>query len=148
MLNRRDMVRTGLAFVALTGVARAAEEAAPKPAAGADSSDTQQAFAKALGHCVIAGTECLQHCLTALGTGDTSLAECSKTVRDMLAVCGAEQILVLGESRRAKTTVRLCIDVCTDCEAACRKHEAHHAVCKACADACAATITAARAFVA
>ena len=147
MLNRRDMVRTGLAFVAFAGVAHAAEESAPMPAAGGPS-DKQDAFARALGQCVTAGNACLQHCLKLLGAGDTSLAECSKAARDMLAVCAAEQTLVLGDSPRAKTAAELCIEVCTDCEAACRKHEAHHAVCKACADSCAATVAAARAWLA
>jgi len=147
MLNRREMVRTGLAFFALASVAHAADEPAPKPAAGA-LSEKQEAFARALGQCVSAGNACLQHCLKLLGTGDTSLAECSKVVRDMLAVCGAEETLVLGGSPRAKTAAPLCIEVCTDCEAACRKHEARHAVCQACADSCAATIAAARAFMA
>jgi len=147
MLNRREMLRTGPAFFTLTSVAYAADESAPKPAAGG-SSDKEEVFAKALGQCVSSGNACLQHCLNLLGTGDTSLAECSKAVRDMLAVCGAEQTLVLGESPRAKTAAQLCIDVCTGCEAACRKHETRHAVCKVCAESCAATIAAARAFMA
>jgi hypothetical protein len=58
------------------------------------------------------------------------------------------QAVVTSNPRHVKPAVQLCIDVCTDCERACRKHEAHHAVCKACADACAATVKAARVFLA
>ena len=85
---------------------------------------------------------------SAPGSGDTSLAECSKAVRDMLAVCNATQILVVGKPAYVKSAVQLCIDACTDCERACRKHEERHAICKTCAEACAATIKAARAYLA
>jgi hypothetical protein len=54
-------------------------------------------LAKAIGQCIGAGNTCLDHCLTILGTGDTSLAECGKAVRNMLAVCNATQILVTGQ---------------------------------------------------
>ena len=148
MLDRRDMLRVGLGFVAFASVARAAEETAQKPAAASEPNQTQRGLAHAIGQCIEDGNVCLDHCLVLLGRGDTSLAECAKSVRDMLAVCSATQALVAGSSAHVKTAVQLCIDVCTDCERACRKHEAEHAVCKACANACAATIKAARVFLA
>jgi len=146
MPDRRDVLRMGVGLVALAGVARAAEDASGKSAPG--PSQPLRTLAKAIGECVGVGNECLAHCLTLLGSGDTSLADCAKTVRDMLAVCAATQALVASNSTHMKPAVQLCLDVCTDCERACRKHEGHHAVCKACADACAATAKAARAFLA
>ena len=148
MLDRRDVLWAGLGLVAFASAARAAEETAQKPAAGGEANQTQRALAKAIGQCIEEGNVCLDHCLVLLGRGDTSLAECAKSVRDMLAVCSATQALVAGSSAHVKAAVQLCIDVCTDCERACRKHEAEHAICKACANACAATIKAARAFLA
>jgi len=148
MLDRRDVLRAGLAFTAFAGVAHAAEETTQKPPAAQGPTEAQQVLAKAIGQCVEAGNVCLEHCLNLLGRGDTSLAECAKSVRDMLAVCSAAQALVVSNSRHVKPTVQLCVDVCTDCERASRKHETHHAVCKACADACAATVKAARVFLA
>jgi len=151
MLDRRDLLTAGVGLVAFATVARAADEAAQKPAAAASSEGQQlaaQALAKAIGQCLTAGNACLDHCLTLLGSGDTSLAECSKAVRDMLAVCNATQILVVGKPAYVKSAVQLCIDACTDCERACRKHEERHAICKTCAEACAATIKAARAYLA
>jgi len=147
MLDRRDLLRIGVGLVAFAGVAGAAEENASQPGA-TGSNEKQQALAKAIAQCITAGDTCLDHCLTILGTGDTSLAECGKAVRNMLAVCNATQILVTGKPAYITPAVQLCIDACTDCERACRKHEDRHAICKACADACAATVKAAHAYLA
>jgi len=119
-----------------------AAEGAPADA-GADAG----ALAAAAAGCVEAGNACLQHCLDLLAKGDTSLAECSQAVRQMLAICGAVGPVADARSKYLKPLARLCLDVCTDCEQACRKHEAHHAACKRCAEACAKTIDAARHFV-
>jgi Cys-rich four helix bundle protein (predicted Tat secretion target) len=148
MIERRDLLRVGVGLAAFATVARAADEAAHKPAAAAGPNQGQQALAKAIGQCITAGNACLDHCLTLLGSGDTSLAECGKSVRDMLAVCNAAQVLVSGNAGYVKSAVQLCIDACADCERACRKHEDRHAICKTCAEACAATIKAARAYLA
>ena len=136
MLDRRDLLTAGVGLVAFASVARAAEETAAKPGA-TGSNEKQQALAKAIGQCITVGNTCLDHCLTILGTGDTSLADCGKAVHDMLAVCTATQTLVVGKAAYLKPAVQLCIDACTECERTCRKHETHHEVCKACADACA-----------
>jgi len=148
MLDRRDILRVGMGVAALAGVAHAAEESAGELAAPRTAGDAQERLAKAIGECVLTGNACLEHCLRLLGTGDTSLAECAKSVRDMLPVCGAVQALLAGNSPHTKAAVTLCLDVCTDCERACRKHESHHAICKKCADACASTAKAARTFLA
>ena len=146
MIERRDVLKAAAALVVLNGIANA-EETGHEHASGAEHSPPHD-LARAIAGCVTEGNICMQHCLVALATGDTTLAECSKTVRDMLAICGATQTLVASNSPRTKAAVQLCVDACTDCEAACRKHAEKHAVCKACADACAATIKAGRAFVA
>ena len=147
MLERRELLKAGAGLVALAGAAAAADEVGHEPSTAAASS-ALQALASAIGGCLTEGNLCLQHCLVALGSGDTTLAECSKAVRDMLAVCTAAQALVASNSAHTKAAVQLCIDTCSDCERACRKHADQHAVCKACADACAVTIKAARAFLA
>jgi len=140
-ITRREMMALGGTALALhavrIGVASAAETAAPaaEPASG---------LADAAAGCIAAGNACLQHCLDLLGKGDTSIAECSQTVRQMLAVCAAIGPLADAGSKHLKEAARLCLDVCTDCEAACRKHENHHAPCKRCADACARTIAEAK----
>ena len=146
MLNRRHLLQAGVGVAAFAGIARAVEPIANAPAAVASTGE--QALISAIGGCLAQGNLCLEHCIARLSGGDTSLAECARSVRDMLAVCAATQALVASNSVRQKAAVQLCIDICEDCERACRKHEAHHAICKACAEACATVVKAGRALVA
>ena len=149
MFDRRDLLRVAVGLAAYASVARAGDEAAPKSAVSASAvSNEGLALAQALAQCITTGNACLDHCLVLLGSGDTSLAECSKAVRNMLAVCSATQVLVLSKPVYVKPAVQLCIDACTDCESACRKHAEQHVVCKTCADACTATVKAAHAYLA
>ena len=142
IITRREMMTLGATAVALhgmrVGLAAAAEGPAPEPRTG---------LADAAAACVAAGDACLQHCLDLLGQGDTSLSECAHDVRQMIAVCAAIGPLADAGSKHLKDAARLCLDVCTDCEAACRKHENHHAPCKRCAEACARTIAEAKKIV-
>jgi Cys-rich four helix bundle protein (predicted Tat secretion target) len=93
---------------------------------------------------VNAGDACLQHCLDVLAKGDTSLGECAQSVRQMLAVCNAVGPIAVANSKYLKPMARLCVEVCSDCERICRKHGAHHAACKRCAEACARTVAEAK----
>jgi Cys-rich four helix bundle protein (predicted Tat secretion target) len=145
MMNRRDLLLIGAGAIAMeavgVGIASAAE-GAPKSADAPGLAHS--AFRKTAQGCVDAGTACLQHCLILLGKGDTSLAECAQAVNEMLAVCKAIGPLAAADSKHLKSAARLCLDVCTDCEKACRPHIDHHAVCKACAEACTTTIAEAK----
>jgi Cys-rich four helix bundle protein (predicted Tat secretion target) len=144
-ISRRDLIASSAVLAAThvlgAGAAVAADEhkghavSAPAPTNG---------FARAAAECVRAGEECLHHCVVLLGQGDTSLAECARSVEQMLAVCRAAGPLAYAESKHLKTFAELCADVCGDCETACRKHEAHHPVCKACAETCARTVAEAK----
>lgn len=130
----------GAAGILAAGVASrafAAEGApsAPMPAA---------ALAGAAARCVDAGDECLQHCLDMLSAGDGTLADCAREVRQMVAVCAGAGPMAYAGGRRLAAFARLCADVCSDCEKACRKHEAEHDVCKRCAEACARFIAEAK----
>ncbi|MCR9165589.1 MAG: four-helix bundle copper-binding protein [Nannocystaceae bacterium] len=95
--------------------------------------------------CVAAGRVCLNHCLRMLGTGDTSMAECSRAVSDMLAICEASESLAAAGSKHLKALAKVCVTACTDCAKACEPHVGHHAECKACKEACDATIAAMKA---
>lgn len=140
MLTRRQMIAAGAAAVAM--------RAMPAIAAGEISRDKARALADAASGCVRAGEACLQHCLDLLATGDTSLADCARTVTQMLAVCRAVGPIADAGSRHLPALASLCQAVCTDCVEACRKHAEHHAVCKACLEACEKTATAAKALAA
>jgi hypothetical protein len=86
------------------------------------------------------GEACLAHCLILLGEGDKEMAECAKSVNQMLAICGSLHKLASQNSAYTARFAKLAADVCSDCEKACRKHEKKHAECKACAEACAACL--------
>lgn len=89
-------------------------------------------------HCVMTGQICLDHCFDSFKAGDTTLAECAVQVQELAAVCQALAQLASNESKNLVSLAKVTIDVCNDCEAECRKHEANHVQCKDCADACAA----------
>ena len=145
MMERRDMlVASAGGIAALLLAAQGAGTATAETAAGAGPNPKVDALAQAAGACTVAGNVCLQHCLTLLAQGDKSLGDCAKAVSQMLAVCNAMSTLAAFNSQYAPRLAKLCVDVCTDCEKACRPHAEHHAVCKACADACVATIAQAK----
>lgn len=129
----------------LVGTASVLAAGLVSPALAADGGAAPvPAFAEAASRCVDAGDECLQHCLDMLSAGDTSLADCAREVRQMIAVCAAAGPMAYAGGKRLAAFARLCADVCGDCEKVCRKHEADHAVCKRCAEACAKVIAEAK----
>jgi len=144
-MDRRDFLLAGAGAVAgavmtggAAGPAAAADPHAHAHGHAAAASPTA-AFTGAVSGCLDAGNVCLDHCIKELAQGDKSLGDCAKAVHQMLAVCQAVAVIAPTDSKYKKTLVQLCRDVCGDCEKACRKHEDHHAECKACAEACAAT---------
>lgn len=105
---------------------------------GSHKPDTQhQAVIDSAMECVAKAEACVPHCVALLAKGDTSLAECLESVLAMMPMCTAVARLAALDAPRLKDVAKLCADICVDCEKVCRKHEAHHAVCKACADSCA-----------
>jgi len=105
-------------------------------AAAAAASGRYAKLAESAGHCVAVGEPCLTHCLNLLATGDTGIAGCAKQVRQLIASCQALHELAAAESGYVPAFAKVVEMVCKDCEAECRKHEAHHAICRACAEAC------------
>lgn len=90
----------------------------------------------ALADCQTAGEVCLSQCIEVLATGDTSMADCARAVRAMLAVCRAAKTLVESHSTFAGQQLALCRDACNACQSECVKHSKHHVTCSDCADAC------------
>jgi Cys-rich four helix bundle protein (predicted Tat secretion target) len=157
-MNRRDLLVVGSSALAasvtaqLVACADKVEKKAPSAgsgaAAGSGAVDPHAGHAghgasaavasatMAIAHCELAGDACLAHCLDLLGQGDTSMVDCARAVRDMLAACAAARVLVGAGSKHAAAAAALCSAACKDCKAACEPHAAKHATCKACADAC------------
>ncbi|WAS92722.1 Csp1 family four helix bundle copper storage protein [Nannocystis punicea] len=130
---------------------------APLPAPAAPSTPAADPHAGHAGHaghpasddgtlavaleCLKTGEVCVQHCFVLLGQGDTSMAACARSAYDMLAVTRALLALAAGPSEQLAAQARVALAVGERCEAECRKHEAKHPACKACAESCKAAIT-------
>jgi Cys-rich four helix bundle protein (predicted Tat secretion target) len=145
-VTRRSMLAAGLAAGA--GVAIAASSAsAEEEHKGHDKHEghahgevPHQALIDTALDCINRGEVCVNHCILMLGKGDTSLKDCLHTVQAMLPLCPAMVRLAAMNSEHLREFSKVFLDICTDCEKACRKHENDHAECKACAEACAACI--------
>jgi Cys-rich four helix bundle protein (predicted Tat secretion target) len=142
MLTRRDLMIAGGSAVLAHAVVASAADAPAAP------TDKGQALTSATAECVRTGEACMQHCLDELATGDKMLGDCAQSVNQMLAICRAVGPVVDAKGKYVKAMVQLCHDVCTDCEQVCRKHAQHHAICAACADACAVVVKASQALIA
>ena len=98
--------------------------------------------------CIKSGQICVQHCIDMFKMKDTSMAECSDTVHEMLASCTAVSQLASYNSRHLKDFAKACINVCEDCKKVCDKHADKHAACKACSESCKDCIKACKAYIA
>ena len=141
-MNRRQFISSTAAAATLTAVASAASahdnhnHAAHSHAAPASSSRVYEDARAAAGHCVAAGQVCLNHCITLLSSGDTSMKDCAVAVNQMLALCGAIQNLAAQNSRLTPALAKVCVEACKQCAEACKAHATHHAECKACYESC------------
>jgi Cys-rich four helix bundle protein (predicted Tat secretion target) len=140
-ISRRDAVTVAAGGVAVMGLSALAQG---KPAAPAKDAKAEPKAAWVINEtllaaaleCLKAGEACLDHCVRSLSTGDKSMAECAGTVRAMLPMCRALTDLTRLNSTHLKALAAVCAKVCRDCEAACKKHQNHHAECKACMESC------------
>lgn len=142
--NRRVMLIAGSSIVAAFLISGAAFAQAAKTAKPAAAPAPHAALIAAAKKCGTVGEICLKHCIKLTKAGDKSLADCMRNVKAMLVVCNAVGRLAGQDAKRLKDLTKVCLDVCTDCEAECRKHESHHVECKNCANSCAAMIVEAK----
>ncbi len=148
-IHRRDLLAgmTILAGATLAGVGHAEEKHEHHaPAAGGAATEhgyseatafkKHAALVAATNECVAKGQACLSHCFETFVAGDTKMAECARSVYEMLATCEAFAVLAANDSVALRSMAQGCIAVCEECEKQCRKHEEHQAECRSCADAC------------
>lgn len=157
-MKRREMLKVGVGTAVAHGVVTAigcgaqGGEVEHHHSSGGEHpplaapTDAQQAFARAAAGCIAAGEACLSHCLRLLQSGDTSMADCSRTVHAMLAICRAVPALATSSSPHLGRLAAICADVCSECEATCAAHASHHDECRACMEACRETQRHARAL--
>ncbi|HXJ34916.1 MAG TPA: Csp1 family four helix bundle copper storage protein [Candidatus Eisenbacteria bacterium] len=134
MLTRRELMAVGTVTLAMQAV----------PGGATGGGDNATALADAAAGCMRAGDACLQHCLDLLAKGDTSIADCAKSVTQMLGVCRGVGPLADARSKHLPAMARLCEAVCTDCAGECRKHAERHPICKTCLEACEKSAAAAK----
>ncbi|MFW2389464.1 MAG: four-helix bundle copper-binding protein [Polyangiales bacterium] len=153
-MKRREMMMVGagtaLAHGVTTVVGCSAQGGADKGTTAAalvgGHADLRAEVMTAISECLRDGEICLAQCLRLLGDGNTSMADCSKGVHQMLAVCGAVPPLAAANSSRLRALLEVCAAVCEDCEAACKPHVKHHPECAACAASCRRCANACRAM--
>jgi Cys-rich four helix bundle protein (predicted Tat secretion target) len=141
----------GLAALGLTENQAVAAEPEHKHVMGAAKASPSKmtAVLTAALDCVRAGNICLAHCQRELAKGDSSLAECQKTVMNVVAVCESLAKVAAynnGNEAHLKAYVKACAAICDDCAKACEQHITHHAECKDCYDSCKACIKACEAL--
>ena len=154
-ISKRTLVKAGLAAGAVVTAAFASthtsvaadEHAGHHMEHGDGGSARYQSIIDAALTCVNRGNVCLNHCITLLSSGDTSMKDCIRTVSAMLPMCATLASYAGLEASRLKDLAKLCIDVCSDCEAECKKHADHHAPCRACAESCATCIKECKALI-
>ncbi|MEQ1766075.1 MAG: four-helix bundle copper-binding protein [Methylotenera sp.] len=136
-MNRRELL---LGSVALAGTAFAnrVQSAEMNHEHHHHEMSLNAALVTAAADCVQKGQVCLNHCLFLLGNGDKAMADCAKSVNEILALCGALQGLANQESTYLPKLAKVAMDACKKCEDECKKHEDKHEACKACGESCAA----------
>jgi len=100
-------------------------------------------------HCAHTGEACIAHCMALLASGDTSMADCNRSVHNMTAVCRAMAAVAsyaTAPVAEIKALAAACAQFCRNCAAACEKHSGHHEVCKQCMESCLACAKACEAF--
>jgi len=85
--------------------------------------------------CIKMGEICNQHCMHMFQMGDTTLADCSISVQELIAASTAVLKFTANNSSHLNSFLEATIKVCETCEEECIKHE-KHIQCKDCAVAC------------
>ena len=103
------------------------------------STSNNAAFIDTSLECIKTAELCLNHCFDVLGTGDTSLVECAKSVKELSFICESTFKAASNDSKYLKGLVAVAAKVCADCEKECSRHKKHK-TCLDCADACLACL--------
>lgn len=143
-MHRRDALKAAVGSAAfLAGSAMAAEDHMfHKHVEFANANEDLVSKAR---DCARTGEACLKVCLEVLETGDTSMAACAKSVRELIFACDALAGMAVHDSRHLAEYAALTSKVCTDCREQCLKHK-EHSQCLDCANSCEACIEACKRF--
>lgn len=135
-MNRREVLLGGVAL-ASAAIANRVQSAEVNHEHHHHDMSANTALITAAADCVQKGQVCLNHCLDLLGKGNKEMADCAKSVNEILALCGALQGLANQESVYLPKLAKVAMDACNKCEEECKKHADKHEACKACGESCA-----------
>src|SRR4051794_12244899 len=113
MINRRKFMSTAATFAAAAATSQFAfaedkkETKAKEHGHHSGHGTGNAALAAAASNCVLKGEACLQHCMEMLTTGDTSMVDCSKAVREMLLYCQALSKAASQNSKHIKQLAKI-----------------------------------------
>lgn len=85
--------------------------------------------------CSRSGEACLKMCFDMLATGDSSMAECARAVRELVIACDALAGMAIHDSKHLASYAEVTSKICDECREQCLSHD-EHPQCRACADAC------------
>jgi Cys-rich four helix bundle protein (predicted Tat secretion target) len=91
--------------------------------------------------CSRTGEACLRVCFDVLAMGDTSMAACAESVRELVIACDALAGMATHDSKHLKTYAGVTAKICAECKEQCMKHK-EHSQCLDCANACESCIEA------
>lgn len=142
-MERRHFLSNASAMILAASTAASVFADEPKPTASHAGhhrfTNPGLELAMSANHCVGHGDACLQHCVDTLSKGDTAMAACAQTVREMLTACRAVGEAAARGSKFVASYAKIALAACQECEQECRKHP-QMGVCLDCADACAECI--------
>ncbi len=133
-MERRAFVTTLGAAAAALSVSRALAEDFNKTAQHMHPAKFK-ALMETSAKCVSTGNECLRHCFGMLSMNDTSMASCTKASYDLVAACGALEVLAAVNSNFTPAFAKTVADVCMACKSECDKFP-QYVECNACGEAC------------
>jgi Cys-rich four helix bundle protein (predicted Tat secretion target) len=150
-MERRQILQVATATAVAHGLitvmgCRADQKGAEAPTPAPPATQPLAHLAQTTADCVRAGEACLEHCIRSLASGSTMMADCAKSVQQMIPICRALSSLSAMGSKHAQAVAVSCADACAECAAVCEPHAGHHAECKACFEACRSSEAAARAL--
>jgi Cys-rich four helix bundle protein (predicted Tat secretion target) len=135
-MDRREFVLSGASVIAAAAAWPTLAQAKDTGKGGTSGGGQNKSLVDAAAECAKVGDVCLEHCLTLLRNGDKSMAKCSATVAQMIPMCRALEALAIQNATELKAHAATCAKACRECEAACKVHASHHAICKRCMESC------------
>jgi len=134
-VTRRSLIGAGVAVGAATLTVSSAQAASHEAATERDLVDIAT-------RCIAMGERCHAYGLDMVAEGETMMADCTRAVSVMTAVCGTVARMAALNSPHLADACRIAMNTCDECRIACQVHSEHHPPCKACEDACATMIQA------